>query len=172
MCFVAAAVSAAYVALVVSNELPDHVYRRLTRQIGPIIEPVMLVPPPLHVTETLLPGSSVRPAVDAVVVHPLRLGREPTDRRGAVSDRLTRVPGVWLGNQWPVVIAAVLQGEPEDAIAFDQILLRRGERDFELWLLAQRLHHSRLVSRWARSSRSETSIKRRPSESHPVKPAD
>ncbi len=134
MCFVAAALSAAYVALVVSNELPDDVYRRLTRQIGPIIEPVMLVPPPLHVTETLFPESSVQPAVDAVVVHPLRLGREPTDRRGAFSDQLTRVPGVWLGNQWPVVIAAVLAGEPEDAIAFDQILLRRGERDFELWL--------------------------------------
>ncbi len=117
-----------------SNELPDDVYRRLTRQIGPINEPVMLVPPPSHVTDTLFPESSVQPAVDAIVVHPPRLGHEPTDRCGSFSDQLTRVPVVWLGNQWPVVIAAVAVGEPEDAIALDQILLRRGETDFELWL--------------------------------------
>jgi hypothetical protein len=32
------------------------------------------------------------------------------------------------------VIAAVPEGEPDDAIALDQILLRQGETDFELWL--------------------------------------
>jgi hypothetical protein len=117
-----------------SNELPNDVYRPLIRQIGPITEPVMLVPPPRHVAEALFPESSVQPAVDAIVIHPPRLGREPTDRRGAFTDRMTRVPGVWLGNQWPVVIAAIPVGEPDDAIAIDQIMLRRGETDFELWL--------------------------------------
>ena len=117
-----------------SNELPNDVYRPLIRQIGPITEPVMLVPPPRHVTETLFPESSVQPAVDAIVIHPPRLGQEPTDRRGAFTDQMTRVPGVWLGNQWPVVIAAIPDGEPDNAIALDQIMLRRGETDFELWL--------------------------------------
>ncbi|MGO9919622.1 MAG: hypothetical protein ACLQIB_33625 [Isosphaeraceae bacterium] len=117
-----------------SNELPNDVYRTLIRQIGPITEPVMLVPPPRHVTETLFSESSVQPAVDAIVIHPSRLGQEPTDRRGAFTDQMTRVPGVWLGNQWPVVIAAMVDGEPDNAIALDQIMLRRGETDFELWL--------------------------------------
>ncbi len=117
-----------------SNELPNDVYRPLIRRIGPITEPVMLVGPPRHVTEALFPESSVQPAVDAVVIHPPRLGHEPTDRRGAFTDQMTRAPGVWLGNQWPVVIAAIPDGEPDDAIALDQIMLRRGETDFELWL--------------------------------------
>jgi hypothetical protein len=47
---------------------------------------------------------------------------------------MTRVPGVWLGNQWPIVIAAIPDGEPDYAIALDQIMLRRGETEFELWL--------------------------------------
>jgi hypothetical protein len=117
-----------------SNELPNDVYRPLIRQIGPITEPLMLVPPPRHVAEALFPESSVQPAVDAIVIHPPRLGQEPADRRGAFTDRMTRVPGVWLGNQWPVVIAAIKDGEPDDTIALDQIMLRRGETDFELWL--------------------------------------
>jgi hypothetical protein len=117
-----------------SNELPNDVYGPLIRRIGPITEPVMLVPPPGHLAEALFPESSVQPAVDAVVIHPPRLGREPTDRRGAFTDRMTRVPGVWLGNRWPVVIAAIPDGEPDESIALDQIMLRRGETDFELWL--------------------------------------
>jgi hypothetical protein len=117
-----------------SDQLANDVYRRLIQQIGPITEPVMLVPPPRHVTEALFPESSVQPAVDAIVIHPSRLGQEPTDRRGAFTDGMTRVPGTWLGKQWPVVIAAIADGEPETAIALDQILLRRGETDFELWL--------------------------------------
>ena len=117
-----------------SNALPNDVYRHLIRQIGPITEPVVLVPPPRHVTEKLFPESSVQPAVDAIVIHAPRLGQEPTDRRGAFTDQMTSVPGVWLGNQWPVVIAAIPIGEPDDAIALDQIMLRRGEMGFELWL--------------------------------------
>ncbi len=117
-----------------SNQLPNDVYRRLIRQIGPISEPVMLVPPPRHVTAALVPESAAQPAVDALVIHPPRLGQEPTDRRGAFADRMTRVPGTWLGGRWPVVIAAIADGEPETAIALDQVLLRRGETDFELWL--------------------------------------
>jgi hypothetical protein len=117
-----------------SNKLPNDVYRRLIHQIGPITEPVMLVPPPRHVTEALFPESSVQPAVDAIVIHPPRLGQEPTDRRGVFTDQMTRVAGVWLGKQWPVVIAAIADGEPDTAIALDQIMLRRGETDFELWL--------------------------------------
>ncbi|HUQ69681.1 MAG TPA: hypothetical protein VM165_09165 [Planctomycetaceae bacterium] len=117
-----------------SNELPNDVYRALIRQIGPIDKPVLLIPPPQHVSEALFPESSVQPAVDAVVVHPPRLGREPTDRRGAFTDHLTRVPGVWRGQRWPVVIAAIPDGEPDHAIALDQILLRDGETEFELWL--------------------------------------
>jgi hypothetical protein len=117
-----------------SNTLPNDVYRPLIHQIGPIAEPVMLVPPPRHVTEALFPESSVQPAVDAIVIHPPRLGQEPTDRRGAFTDQMTRVPGVWLGKRWPVVIAAIADREPDTAIALDQIMLRRGETEFELWL--------------------------------------
>ena len=117
-----------------SNELPNDIYRALIRQIGPITEPAMLVPPTVNLTETLFPSSSMQPPVDAIVVHPPRLGQEPTDRRGAFTDHATRVPGVWLGNQWPVVIAAIPIGEPDNAIALDQVMLRRGETDFELWL--------------------------------------
>ena len=95
----------------------------------------MLVPPPKHVSEALFPESTVHPAVDAVVItSSLDSGTEPTDRRGSFTDQMTRVPGVWLGKQWPVVIAAIPDGEPDNAIALDQIMLRRGETDFELWL--------------------------------------
>lgn len=117
-----------------SNQLPNDVYRTLIRQVGPITEPVMVVPPSRHVSEALFPESTVHPAVDAIVIHPPRIGQEPTDRRGAFADQMTRVPGVWLGNQWPVVIAAIPVGEPDNAIALDQIMLRSGETDFELWL--------------------------------------
>lgn len=117
-----------------SNTLPNEEYRYLLRCVGPIAEPVMLVPPPQHVTEKFFPESSVQPAVDAIVIHAPRLGREPTDRHGAFTGQMTRVPGVWQGNQWPVVIAAIPVGEPDDAIALDQIMLRRGEKGFELWL--------------------------------------
>lgn len=117
-----------------SNELPGDVYRRLIRQVGPIAKPVMLVPLPREVSEALFPESTAHPAVDAVVLHPPRLGKEPTDRHGAFSDQLVRVPGAWLGDQWPVVISAISEGEPDDAIALDQIMLRQGETEFELWL--------------------------------------
>jgi hypothetical protein len=113
---------------------PDEVYRRLIRQVGPITEPVMLVPPPRRLSEELFPESSVQPAVDAVVIHPPRLGREPADRRGAFAGPMTRVTGVWLGRRWPVVIAAVAGGEPDTAVALDQVMLRPGESEFELWL--------------------------------------
>jgi hypothetical protein len=117
-----------------SNQLPNDAYRILIRQIGPITEPVMLIGPPRHVSEALFLESTVHPAVDAIVIHPARLGQEPTDRRGAFADQMTRVPGVWLGKRWPVVIAAISDGEPDNAIALDQIMLRRGETEFELWL--------------------------------------
>jgi hypothetical protein len=117
-----------------SNQLPNAVYPTLIRQLGPITEPVMLVPPPKQVTEALFPESPVQPAVDAIVIHPPRIGQEPTDRRTAFTDRTTRVPGVWQGNQWPVVIAAIPDGEPDNATALDQIMLRRGETEFELWV--------------------------------------
>jgi hypothetical protein len=117
-----------------SNQLSNDVYGPLIRQIGPITEPVMLVPPSRQVSEALFPESRVHPAVDAIVIHPSQIGREPTDRRGAFTDQMTRVRGVWLGKQWPVVIAAIAGGEPDNAIALDQIMLRPGETDFELWL--------------------------------------
>lgn len=117
-----------------SNALPNDVYRRLIHQIGPIHEPVMLMPPPRDVAEALFPESTVQPAVDAIVIHPPRLGREPTDRRGAFSDQMTRVQGVWRGDEWPVVVAAMVRGEPDNAVPLDQVMLRPGETDFELWV--------------------------------------
>ncbi|WP_165073738.1 hypothetical protein [Paludisphaera rhizosphaerae] len=117
-----------------SNESPNDVYRGLIRRLGPIVEPVVLAPPPRDVSEALFPESSVHPAVDAVVVHPPRIGREPTDRRGAFANQATRVAGVWRGGRWPVVIAVVPAGEPDDAVALDQVMLRPGETDFELWI--------------------------------------
>lgn len=117
-----------------SNESPNEVYRGLVRRLGPIAEPVVLAPPPRDVSEALFPESSVHPAVDALVVHPPRIGREPTDRRGTFAAQATRAAGVWRGGRWPVVIAAVPEGEPDDAVALDQVMLRPGETDFELWL--------------------------------------
>lgn len=127
-----------------SKVRPDDGYRDLARRIGQITEPVMLVPPPRGVSERLFPESSAHPAVDAVVIHPPRLGREPTDRRGAFADRLTRVAGVWRGDRWPVVIAALPVGELDEAIALDQVMLRPGETDFELWLP----HADYLIRAW------------------------
>ena len=117
-----------------SEVRPDDGYGDLARRIGPIAEPVMLAPPPRGVSERLFLESSAHPAVDAVVIHPPRLGREAADRRGAFADRLTRVSGEWRGERWPVVIAALPVGEPDEAIALDQVMLRPGESDFELWL--------------------------------------
>jgi hypothetical protein len=117
-----------------SNDLPNDVYETLISQIGPFTEPVMLVPPPRNVTQALFSESSVQPAVDAIVIHPPQIGREPNDRRGPFADSMTRVPGVWHGNSWPILIAAIPVGEPDNAIALDQIMLRRGETEFELWL--------------------------------------
>ena len=117
-----------------SNDLPGEAYQSLLRRIGPITEPVMLNPPPPELTRALFPDSAQQPAVDAVVVHPPRLGQEPADRRGAFASQMVRVAGVWKGSQWPVVIAALPTGEPDHAVALDQIMLRSGETDFELWL--------------------------------------
>ena len=117
-----------------SNQLPNDVYPALIRRLGPITEPVMLAPPPREVSEALFPESTVHPAVDAVVIHPPRIGREPTDRRGAFAAQMTRVPGVWRGHHWPVVIAAIPDDEPDDAIALDQVMLRPRETEFELWV--------------------------------------
>ncbi len=117
-----------------SNELPNDVYRNLVRQVGPITEPVLLIPPPPQLAEALFPESTVQPAVDAIVVHPPSIGREPADRRGAFANGLTQIRSVWLGQEWPVVISAMTDGEPDTAIPLDQIMLRPGETEFELWI--------------------------------------
>lgn len=117
-----------------SNELPNDVYGPLIRQLGPIKEPVMLAPAPTDLTEKLLPTSSVQPAVDAVVIHPPEIGQEPTNRGGAFAEEMVRISGEWLGRQWPVTISAMATGEPDNAVPLDQVMLRSGESNFELWV--------------------------------------
>jgi hypothetical protein len=80
--------------------------------------------------------SSVQPAVDAIVIHPPQIEDAPTNRRPVFAEHMTRISGVWEGGHWPVVVAAFSDGEPDIAIALDQVLLRRGETEFELWFPA------------------------------------
>ncbi len=110
---------------------PEHEARQLAKLVGPGQEPVMLAP---------MPGGLLNPqfrvpagAVDALVVHTPASGGPATRIHGFPSSR-QRISGTWHRDQWPVLIGAWKMGEPADAIALDQVMLRQGEREFALWV--------------------------------------
>jgi hypothetical protein len=47
---------------------------------------------------------------------------------------MQKVSGKWTAKQWPVVISAYLQGEPASAIPLDQVMLRKDEAEFVVWI--------------------------------------
>lgn len=115
-----------------SNEPGNFDYANMIDQIGPIEEPVLVMPPPENLTAWSFQDSTVQPAVDAIILHPPDFGAAPTNHIGVVSQHTTASSGTWLGHQWPVIIAAHPAAEPVNAIAVDQIMLRSGETDFDL----------------------------------------
>jgi hypothetical protein len=93
-------------------------------------EPIMLEPVPNNLRDPQFgfPDGGI----DALVVHRPSEGG-PAERAPEYSDR-QRLQGSWDGNEWPVVVGAFVRGEPSNAIALDQIMLREGEREYALWV--------------------------------------
>ena len=105
--------------------------RELSKLLAAEGEPRMLEPPP---------GLPISPqfnfaegAIDALVIHHPSSGDAAT-RSHAFPRHRVRVTGTWNGNQWPILIAAVVPEESDSAIPLDQVLLRENERQFQLWL--------------------------------------
>jgi len=96
----------------------------------------MLIQPPFSLPVFQFAGIPAG-AIDALVIHPLSRGKAPVERKPVFSSDRTQISGRWLEREWPVVIGAYRTGEPVDAIALDQVLLRRGESKFELWIPSQ-----------------------------------
>lgn len=121
---------------------PD--YPRLVELAGATDEPKMLIPPPLRLSDPQFAGIPAG-GIDALVVHPLSNGQPPAERKPAFPSGMTQITGRWLESDWPVVVGAYRTGEPADAIALDQVLLRSGESDFELWIPSEP-HELRVLS--------------------------
>jgi len=105
--------------------------RQLAQLLDPGGEPKMLVPAPSGLSDPQLnfpPG-----AVDALVIHPPSVGG-PSLRVHSFPSARRRVTAVWNGSEWPVLVGAFKKGESADAIALDQVMLRKGERGFVLWI--------------------------------------
>jgi hypothetical protein len=96
-------------------------------------EPVLLMPPPAG-------KFGIRDApyglarVDAIVMHPPDQSMAPAGRTTLFPDAMQKVSGKWTAKQWPVVVSAYSQGEPVNAIPLDQIMLRKDEAEFVLWI--------------------------------------
>ena len=124
--------------------------RQLARLLEASGEPQMLVPVPSGLCDPQFRFPAG--AINAIVVHPpsgpCKKGADPL-RAGDVQGEATPVPrvrplfpqaarrrvaGVWTGSEWPVLVGAFKKGESADAIALDQVMLRHGETDFELWV--------------------------------------
>jgi hypothetical protein len=111
-------------------------YPRLVELAGATDEPQMLISPPIGLADpqfTDIPAG----AMDALVIHPLTKSEPPAARKPVFSSGMTRRSGRWLESEWPVVVGAYRTGEPADAIALDQVMLRQGESEFELWIPSQ-----------------------------------
>lgn len=107
-------------------------YPRLVELAGATDEPKLLMPPP---SLTDMQFSGIPPgAIDALVIHPLAKGKPPASRKPVFSSDMQQLRGRWLEKEWPIVIGAYRMGETADAIALDQVLLRNGESEFELWI--------------------------------------
>jgi hypothetical protein len=100
---------------------------------GAADEPKMLIPPPLNLTDPQFAGIPAG-AIDALVIHPLSKGKPPASRKPVFPSDMTQISGHWLESEWPIVVGAYRTGEPVEAIALDQVLLRQGESEFELWI--------------------------------------
>ena len=93
----------------------------------------MLIPPPIRLPDLQFAGIPAG-AIDALVIHPLSKGKPPAARKPVFPSDRTQISGRWQESEWPVVVGAYRTGEPVDAIALDQVLLRHGESEFELWI--------------------------------------
>ncbi|MFN0052871.1 MAG: hypothetical protein ACKV0T_11820 [Planctomycetales bacterium] len=116
-----------------SAEFDAPQYPQWVVRCGATEEPRMLIPPPRGLKDpqfTDIPAG----AIDALVIHPLPNGRPPGARQPRFSSGMTRVSGRWLEPNWPIVVGAYRTGESIEAIALDQVLLRDGESEFELWI--------------------------------------
>ena len=91
------------------------------------------MPPPSGLTDPQFADIPAG-AVDALVIHPLAKGEPPDSRRPVFSSGMTQLRGRWLENERPIVVGAYRVGETTDASALDQVMLRHGESEFELWL--------------------------------------
>lgn len=101
-------------------------------------EPVLLMPPPAGTFgiedspyNQFADGTA---GVDAIVVHPPDQSAAPAGRTALFPETMHRVSGKWTAKQWPVVVSAYRRGEPVNAIPLDQIMLRKDETDFVLWI--------------------------------------
>jgi hypothetical protein len=99
-------------------------------------EPKVLIPPPVGLGDPQFADIPAG-AIDAVVIHPLLTEGLPVGRKPNFSDNMEPISGRWLEKEWPVVVGAYRRGEPDDAIALDQVMLRQGESEFELWIPSQ-----------------------------------
>jgi hypothetical protein len=110
---------------------PD--YPRLVELAGATDEPKMLIPLPVRLPDPQFAGIPAG-AIDALVIHPLCKGDPPAARKPVFSSDKIQISGRWQESEWPIVVGAYRTGEPVDAIALDQVLLRHGESKFELWI--------------------------------------
>ena len=107
-----------------------HDAKQLAKLIGADRRPVMISP----VSDELCNQLKVpQGAVDAVIIHPASSGG-PAERTHLFPESRRKITGQWQGKVWPIVVAAYKFGEPDDAVALDQIMLRHDERDFVLWI--------------------------------------
>jgi hypothetical protein len=111
-------------------------YPRLVELAGATDEPKMLIPPPPRLSDPQFAGIPAH-AVDALVINPVAKGKSPTARKPVFPSDMTQISGRWLEREWPIVVGAYHTGEPVDAIALDQVMLRQGESEFELWIPSQ-----------------------------------
>lgn len=111
-------------------------YPQLVELAGATDEPKMLIPIPSGLPGLQFAGIPAR-AVDSLVIHPVARSRPPVAREPVFSSGMTQIWGRWMEREWPVVIGAYRVGEPTDAIALDQVMLRQGEPRFDLWIPAQ-----------------------------------
>lgn len=118
------------------GEFDSPTYARVAESAGVVDEPRLLLVPPTDLVDPQfadIPDS----AIDAIVIHPLLRGRSPRERKPAFAKDSLQIPGRWLGEDSPVIVGAYREDEPDDAIAFDQVMLRQGESVFELWVPQQ-----------------------------------
>jgi hypothetical protein len=92
-------------------------------------EPILLMPPP-----STNSGLVDVPDVDAILVHPPDSSIAPASRTVLFPANMHRVVGRWQTEEWPVVVLAKSDVEPDDSVPLDQVLLREGEHDFVLWV--------------------------------------